>query len=300
MTKKTFNTLIQDIEKVLLEGRPVPPSLWEKYEPILRESIISSISQDRQGEERKHLWASELGLPDRKVWANHNWTDVEDDIRYNARAMFLFGHIWEPLYLMLAELAGHTVEQMQERIEIKDDDGNVICSGRRDAVIDGVPVDVKTAAARSFAKFKDGTLAINDLFGYIPQLGFYLQNGEPSPDEAAFVVADRAMGHMTTLTIVKEDFPDTKERAKHLWNVIQQPEPPEKCYDSVPTTYECKKLDVGCAYCKFKFRCWADSNDGQGVRTIIQSSGPQYIVEIGKRLPAGIELDEHGELLAGS
>ena len=42
-----------------------------------------------------------------------------------------------------------------------------------DCTIDGEVVDIKTASGFAFKKFKDGTLAEQDAFGYLPQLAGY-------------------------------------------------------------------------------------------------------------------------------
>ena len=44
-----------------------------------------------------------------------------------------------------------------------------------DCVIDGEVVDIKTASGFAFKKFRDGTLAEDDAFGYMAQLAGYEQ-----------------------------------------------------------------------------------------------------------------------------
>jgi hypothetical protein len=40
------------------------------------------------------------------------------------------------------------------------------------------------------------------------------------------------------------------------------------------------KLPKGCTWCKYKYECHKDSNDGQGLRTFKYSNGLAYLTKV--------------------
>jgi hypothetical protein len=40
------------------------------------------------------------------------------------------------------------------------------------------------------------------------------------------------------------------------------------------------KLAKGCSWCKYKYKCHSDSNDGTGLRTFKYSNGLAYLTEV--------------------
>jgi hypothetical protein len=74
---------------------------------------------------------------------------------------FLYGDTLEVLLLFLAKESGHEVTHEQYEVEA---DG---VKGHTDAVIDGVPVDCKSASPSAYAKFENGQFVFDDPFGYI-------------------------------------------------------------------------------------------------------------------------------------
>ena len=81
----------------------------------------------------------------------------------------------EELALTVAMAAGHDVKGQQGKLNVHG------IKGHRDAVIDGMTVDVKSASPYAFKKFKDGTLRDDDPFGYISQLSSYVYAGKDDP-----------------------------------------------------------------------------------------------------------------------
>ena len=68
---------------------------------------------------------------------------------------------------------------------------------------------------------------------------------------------------------------DIEEHIKRVKKLVEQPEPPEVCQETVPDGKSGnRKLAVGCSYCPYKFTCWHE------VRTFIYSSGPRYLTEV--------------------
>jgi len=95
---------------------------------------------------------------------------------------------------------------------------------------------------------------------------------------------DKQNGH---LTFLKYDLEDTQapvyevlkedivERIKHVKEVVEQPEPPERCFDPVPDGKSGNmKLPVGCSYCHFKHSCYPN------LRTFMYYSGPRFLTEV--------------------
>ena len=69
----------------------------------------------------------------------------------------------------MTELAGHKVTDEQKEVKV----GGIL--GHMDCKIDGEVVDIKSASGYAFQKFKNGTLAEDDVFGYMAQLAGYEQ-----------------------------------------------------------------------------------------------------------------------------
>lgn len=222
------------------------------------------------------LRMSNLGKPDRQLWYEFHPdpNDPKEELEPHTLLKFLIGDIYEAVLLFLAKVAGHSVAQEQAEVEI---DG---IKGHIDAVIDDVVVDVKSASTFAFKKFKFGTLADDDPFGYIDQIGGYMAAlGKPG----AFLAGDKQNGHLALLSIPREETEGLRisDRITHLKAMIDDEAEPERCYEPVPDgTSGNLALAVGCSYCPHKFRCWSDANNGIGVRTFLYSTGPKHLVKV--------------------
>lgn len=270
---KTIDTLVEDIEKVLVDGID-----GDNDELITKFglTLASVISKRLIREERKPtLRFSNIGQPcDRKLWYELNEPEKAEPLRAETYLKFLYGDIIEELMLFLAELAGHEVKGRQEEQEIEG------IKGHRDAIIDGVLVDVKSASSYSFKKFKEGKLSEDDPFGYIPQLLSYLEASQKDEvleekDRAAFLVVDKTLGHITL------DF--HKRQPEHNWpeffnqkkEIVKQENPPERCFEPEPFGKSGNlKLGTNCGYCAFKTSCF------ENLRAFKYSYGPVYLTEI--------------------
>jgi len=162
---KTIDTLVEDIGSVLVNKvESLPPELTQKFADSLSQLITNRLT--KQSEDRPvGLRMSNIGSPcGRKLWYEVNQKEDAEPLRADTLLKFMFGDVVEELVLFLAEVAGHTVEGRQ--------DTQVIAGieGHRDAVIDGVTVDVKSANTYGFNKFKNHGLEGDDPFGYQDQL----------------------------------------------------------------------------------------------------------------------------------
>jgi hypothetical protein len=226
---------------------------------------------------------SNLGRPDRQLWYQLRSEEAPEEFQPHTLLKFLIGDIWEATILFLAEAAGHEVTHQQEEIELNGVKGHI------DALIDGTVVDVKSASTHAFKKFRDGTLSDDDPFGYLEQIAGYATAFDTG---GAFLAGDKQNGHIALLEISKEDIKalDIPSRIDHLKEVLQGDTIPERCYEPEPHGKSGNmKLGVNCSYCPFKQTCWADANNGIGLRTFLYSSGPVHLTEVTKE-PDVIEI----------
>ena len=181
----------------------------------------------------------------------------------------------EELILHLAVASGHEVKGMQDRLDVHG------VKGHRDAVIDGMTIDVKSCSTYAFKKFKEGRLREDDPFGYISQLSSYVYAGKDDPlvtdkKQGAFLAVDKQNGH---ICLDVYDFSkELKTKEKEIKDIVKMVEGklPRKKLDPIPQskTSENKKLNVVCSYCEYKSTCW------DKLRTFIYSYGPEYLVEV--------------------
>lgn len=275
---KSIDTLVDDIY-ALFSGHECDPERVREFGEQLSKTVAARLAS--YGSERKPtLRMSNLGKGDRQLWYDLN-DPATEELEPHTKIKFLYGDILEALLLFLAKEAGHEVTHEQEELVLDD------IVGHNDAVIDGVVVDCKSASTYAFAKFKNGTLAEDDPFGYMEQLAGY-SRGLGGLD-GAFLAIDKTLGHLTLLKVPKEELEalNINNRIADLKEVVGSPEPPERCHDPVPDGESGNLvLGVNCSYCAHKFKCWADANNGIGLRTFIYSKGPKHFVQV-ERTPRG-------------
>jgi hypothetical protein len=170
-------------------------------------------------------------------------------------------------------MAGHEVTSEQKEVNVSGITGHMDCK------IDGQVVDVKTASKFSFNKFKDGSLVNNDPFGYLAQLSGY-ETAEQTK-EGGFLVINKESGELCLFRPDDLEKPNVKEKIKKVKAAIAVDTPPERCYAPIPEGKKGNmKLPSGCAYCPYKFECYSDANDGDGLRAFKYSNGPVYFTEV--------------------
>ena len=275
---KDLSTLVEDIQKVLAEGleNGVPDDVAEEFG-----RNMAQLLKDRMGPRKKEvsLRMSNIGTPcDRKLWLQINNGEDREEFSASDILKFFYGDLIEETLLALARLAGHSVTGRQTELSI----GGVV--GHRDAVIDGVTVDVKSASAYSFAKFKSGKLRDDDPFGYYDQLQSYIEAGQS--DElvtdklrGGFLVADKVLGHLTLdLHPYDPEYNISKEyeRKKEMikgWMV------PARGFPAVPDGLSGNmKLGTYCSYCNVKNLCYTN------LRTFAYAAGPRFLTVV-KKVP---------------
>jgi CRISPR/Cas system-associated exonuclease Cas4 (RecB family) len=265
----TLDTLVQDIYALLESGK------FDLDSDKLAKMIAFKLSE-RQ--DKASLRMSNFGTPcERKLWYTVNFPEEAEPLKGNALLKFLTGHILEEVILSLAEQAGHSVEAQQETVEVEGVVGHI------DAIVDGVVIDVKSANARSFTKFRDHELATNDPFGYIDQLELYhhaLQADDRVRGEgkrtAAFIAVDKELGHVVVdkYQVQERDWEKEVQEKKVM---LASSEPPPRGFFPEPHNKSGNlKLPTPCAYCPYKKKCYP------GLRTFIYASGPVYMTKVTK------------------
>jgi hypothetical protein len=275
--KKKIDTLVQDIYEVLEQGTNVN-SIKNRDAIHDFSRVVASVTKralaEGKRERSSNLRMSQIGKPNRQLWYDMRVTDeTEETISGSTRLKFLYGEILEALLILLTELSGHEVTEQQKAVEVE---GIV---GHKDCRIDGTLVDIKSASSYAFKKFKEGTLALSDPFGYIAQISGYAE--AEGDTNAAFFAIDKSSGELALMTVDQMNMINASDRIKHLKGVLKQATPPERCYEAEPDGKSGNmKLAVGCIYCPHKFECWKDANGGHGLRQFQYSTGVRYLTQV--------------------
>lgn len=273
---KSIDTLIEDVQALFGEKpHKVDSDRVAALGKTLAETVAARLAEEPP--EKGTLRMSNIGKGDRQIWYDVTGNGAREVLSPSTKIKFLFGDIWESIMLFLAKEAGHEVTHEQAEVQI----GGVV--GHMDAVIDGVLVDTKTASKFAFQKFKNDKLRDDDAFGYYEQLGGYSE--ALGGIDGAWWVVEKEQGHMTLLKAPREELAalDIPARIEHLKKVVESPEPPERCYEDVEFGKSGNRvLGVNCSYCPHKTKCWADANDGMGLRTFLYSKGPTHFTHVEK------------------
>ena len=251
---KDISTLVDDIYSVV-EGT----GGWDKvihdfYMDNVGATMWSRLS-DHKKTHKPSLRMSNIGTEcERRLWFDLN-TEGTGDMPSHLHLRFLMGDLTEELLLSLAMAAGHEVTGQQDTIKV---DG---IKGHRDAVIDGVNVDVKSTSASNFNKFKNHTLALDDPYGYVKQLQMYVY-GSAEDDK----VTDKVGGAFLAMNIntgelaldyhnFSEQLPYTSNFVKKMKGVVAQPSPPPRPYVDDEQKNGNHKLNKKCTFCPHKKAC---------------------------------------------
>lgn len=271
---KTLDTIVEDIYGVI-QGK----GGWDATITEFLSTSIANVAEARFSQAqvpRDYLSLSGIGTPcDRKLWYKINQTESSEPLSPEALGTFFYGDLIEALVLSLAKAAGHTVEGMQDRVSVFG------ISGQRDAVIDGITVDVKSASKYGFEKFRSHNLRDDDPFGYISQLSSYVYAGKDDPlvknkKEGAFLVVQK---DRFKLCLDRYDFTEEldgkEEEIKRVKEMVSGSIPEDRL-QPVPQskTSANTQLSTTCGYCDFRKVCWPEA------RTFLYSTGPVFLVDV--------------------
>lgn len=274
---KSIKTLVSDIYDLVSKDSPLTEAQVEELGGSLTETLKARLSDPP---EPRGLSMSNLGSKcKRQLWYKVNRPELAEPLEPKAKLNFLAGDIWECILLALAKATGHKVEGEQDAVEL----GGV--KGHRDAVIDGVVVDVKSANSRSIEKFKNHTLDSEDPFGYRRQLDLYREASQGDPrvtvkGEAAFLAVDKERGGLY-LDVYPREQVDHLQEIEATKEMLAQEDPPQRRYSPVAEGKSGNQvIDMPCRYCAFKEECWKDANQGRGLIKYIFSTGPRWYTKI--------------------
>lgn len=229
------------------------------------------------------------------LWHSIHTPELAETLPPWATLKYSFGHILEALVLALAKAAGHDVKGEQDEVTV---DGVV---GHRDCILDGCVVDVKSASSFSFQKFKTGSIANDDAFGYLEQLDGYVVGSLDDPlvtvkDKGYLLAIDKTLGHMVLYEhrIRPEHI---RDRVRSYKEIVGRPQPPRcECGTRPQGKSGNIELDVKASYSPWKFACFPH------LRVFLYSGaeqgrkGPVYLTKV-VRKPEVTEVDKNGRVV---
>ncbi len=276
MKKKQLNTLIEDIySQVEILGRGEALNVTDKqiedFGNYMQEALRDWLTP--KANSKPTLRMSNIGKPSRQLWFDMNSEREARGINAPTMIKFLYGHILERVVLFLTELGGHEVTDEQKEIKVNGILGHMDCK------IDGEVIDVKSASNYAFQKFKNGTLAEDDPFGYMAQLAGYEE--AEGTDNGGFLAINKETGELALFQPQELDKPNIDSRIKQIKSQVKKKTLPDFCYEPVADgTSGNFKLARGCTWCPHKFECHKDANDGEGLRVFQYSKGMSYLTRV--------------------
>jgi len=272
---KSIETLVPDIYALLGGESPLSEEAVDQIGEEIKKVLKLRLAAKK--EKRKTLSISSIGAACRRqLWYKEHKPDLLEELPAHTRIKFLYGDIIECLLLGLAKASGHTVTGEQDTLHLHG------IEGHRDAVIDGVTVDVKSANSRSFLKFKNHELDTNDPFGYRDQLDGYVEASEDGVDKTrgAFLALDQELGHIV-LDVYPKRSKDYKAQIEEMQAMLAKDTPPPRPFtDEEDGKSGNKVIPLNCRYCAAKEECWKDVNNGRGLLKYIYSNGPRWFTRV--------------------
>jgi hypothetical protein len=269
---KSIETLVHDIYEIVDKGVEVPRELTEEFAKDLAEIVTERLSAKPR---EPYLRLSNAGSKcDRRLYFEIKHPEVLEGLSPETKLKFLIGDLHEAILLFLAKAAGHSVTGEQDTIVLE----GVV--GHRDAVIDGVTADVKSASSRSFQKFKAGLTPETDSFGYLVQINSYAEGSLDDPlvldkDRVAFLASDKTLGKLHVDIHQKDPTLDVRAILNEKKEILSRDELPPRAFSDEPDGKSGnRKLGTYCSYCPAKFACWPE------LRTYLYSNGPRYLTKV--------------------
>ncbi len=277
-SKKTIDTLVEDIYNkigVLADGEHIDldEDTIEQFGESMKEILYNWSHPEPRG--KSTLRMSNIGKKERQLWFDMKTEGTPERMPPSLFIKFLYGHLLEEIVLFLIKLSGHTVTSEQKEVTVSG------IKGHMDCVIDGEVVDIKTASGFAFKKFKDGTLAENDIFGYMAQLAGY--EAAEGTSNGGFLALNKESGELALYKPDNFDKPNIKKKIRDVKAAVKLDKPPNLCYNPIPDGKSGNmQLPRECVYCRHKFECHKDSNEGKGLRVFKYSNGLKYLTQTPK------------------
>jgi hypothetical protein len=277
MNQKPLNTIVPDIYGLLenlSNGEPLPitEEALDATMASMKEAILHWATP-RPRDTDFTVRMSNVGKPSRQMWFEKRDPNGRGSVDGATQIKFLYGHILEEIVLMLVRMAQHSVTDEQKEVTVNGIVGHMDCK------INGQVVDVKSASKFAFNKFVKGTLADDDPFGYLGQLAGY-EKAEGT-DRGGFLVINKESGELCMYVPDDLDKPNIDTKINTLLDELKLDTPPELCYTPTPDGKKGNmQLPKGCTWCKYKYECHKDANDGAGLRTFKYSTGYKYLTHV--------------------
>lgn len=278
---KTIDTLAADIkglfgQTLVGNSHTFEQDVLAKFGSSVALQVQDALTARRGPRKPNTLYMSEIGKPcKRQVWYGLWHPELAESMQEHTLYKFLYGDVIEEIALLLAEAAGHKVEDRQKPVEWVV--GGWKIRGRTDATIDGVLVDAKSCSPYGYKKFEEGLNETNDSFGYRLQLDGYNATGHWL--RQGFLAIEKQNGHVG---FFEQPVPtiDVFDRMGTVVDAVQDPlTSPPRTFNLVPEGKSGNmKLGVECSYCPYKRDCWP------GLRTFVGSRGPVFLGTV-KREP---------------
>ncbi len=275
---KSLYSLVPDIYKLMESSTPSESvdieaeieNFGENCKQLMRDKFDSKGYVDN-----RKLRMSNIGRDDRVLWHHCKGTGKEKLQPHN-HIKFMYGHLIEEMVLLLVRLSGHTVTDEQKEVQVAGIKGHMDCK------IDGTIIDVKSTSSFGFKKFKDGTLAMDDPFGYVAQNKGYAR--AEGATKYGWLAMDKSVGSLALLVYDEQDTQapihkyinwDIEERIENLKKMVEQPEPPAICSDPIPDGKSGNmKLPMKCSYCSYKKSCYPE------LRAFAYSYAPRFLTKV--------------------
>lgn len=269
----SIHTLVPDVYALLQEKGGFDAA----YNTYFADSISNRLNRDGNSQHIPSLRLSKMGdCCPRHLWYSVHRPELAQPLPPWAIFKLTYGHIIEALALTLAKDAGHRVEGEQDELEL------LGIKGHRDAVIDGVIVDVKSTTSYTLEKARRRAFSKDDAFSNLDQLDGYVLASASDPlvldkEHGYLWYIDKTLGHMHVY--------EHTIRAEHIVNRItdykaiveRESEPACTCGTQPIGQSGNVKLDVRASYSPFKYQCFPN------LRCFLYSDGPVYLTEVAKR-----------------
>jgi len=265
---------IRDLPKDIYALLESPGSITDKDADDLGKSIASVVRASLVDQSKSGLRMSNYGSPCRRqLWYKVNKPELGEKLDGKTLSKFIYGHVIEALILWYAKLTKkHTIEGEQDTLEYEG------ILGHRDAIIDGMTADVKSANSRGMGKFRDHTLEHDDPFGYLDQLSLYSVAGREDDrvkvkKQAAFIAVDKENGDIVVDVYKTKDI--TQQDVLEVKQVLASPEPPPRAFVSQADGKSGNEsIPFQCTYCQYKHTCWP------GLRGFAYSTGIRWLTKV--------------------
>jgi hypothetical protein len=272
-----LDSVVPDIYKHLeglSDGKPLPLTEEDIDSTLVRikEALMSwAVPSERNKDFTLRM--SNIGKPSRQLWFEKRDPEGRGGVNGPTQIKFLYGHLLEEIVLMLVRMAEYNVTDEQKEVKVKGIVGHMDCK------IEGEVVDVKSASNFAFKKFQQGRLAQDDPFGYLGQLAGYEE--AEGTEEGGFLVINKESGELCMHRPEDLDKPNINTKIDQLISALEVDDLPEMCYSPIPDGKKGNfKLPKGCSWCKYKFECHKDSNDGNGLRVFKYANGLSYLTHV--------------------